>query len=238
MLPASWGTLVAICAMLMLSMGCADGPGFHLRKLNPMVQQEWAKDREKSIVFSQRQQTAAQLRSQIATMSDAEQQRWVEVIDKMAAEETSPEMRRESILTLEKVAQRRDAMSAIVKLSHDKSSKVRLAVADALRETDQSEATQTLLAMAQSDNDKDVRMKALESLGKHRTDEVKQFLAKQLEDRSPVVQYQATLALKDLTGKDLDPDVDAWKRYLAGENVERTTPSMAEYLYSYWPLKR
>jgi len=34
--------------------GCADGPLYELKKLNPVIQSQWKKDRERGPVFSQR----------------------------------------------------------------------------------------------------------------------------------------------------------------------------------------
>jgi hypothetical protein len=52
------------------------------------------------------------------------------------------------------------------------------------------------------------------------------------------MQYSASLALKDLSGKDFRGDVPLLKRYLNGENVEPKEPSFYEAVQPYLPFTR
>ncbi len=229
--------LIVSCASVLLP-GCTDAPFFHMKKLNPYIQSQWRKDREKAVVYSQRVDELRLLRNQIASMDQAEQAQWIEQLSELLKSETSPEIRRETVLVLQKVMDRPEAVAAVTPLIQDKNDKVRLTVAQTLGTRSDPQAAAALMAMARSDSSRPVQLAATQSLGKHPSDEVRQFLASKLEDRSPAMQYQASLALKDLTGKDYGGDIDAWKRYLAGEEVPEPTPSLADSLKSIVPLWR
>ena len=100
------------------------------------------------------------------------------------------------------------------------------------------EAAQTLLAMASSDASENVRLAAIRSLGPHKSDEVKQFLSKQLSKSNPAFQESASVALREHTGKDFKGDVAMWKRYLNGESVEPDEPTLYEAMQSYNPFRK
>ncbi|MEQ1825107.1 MAG: HEAT repeat domain-containing protein [Pirellula sp.] len=221
-----------------VSSGCIDGPLFQLKKLNPIIQQQWKEDRERGPTYSQRVEQFKLVRSQLKSMPEVDQAKWTTFISSVVANETSPEIRREAVLALNEVIARPEATATIVSLAQDKNPKVRLEVARSLKKHVSPETTQTLLAIATSDMDSNIRMVATESLGTHKTDDVKQFLAKQLNEPSPAVQYSASLALKEFTGKDFKGDMSKWKRYLGGEEIEPDPPSLAEALQSYVPLLR
>lgn len=209
-----------------------------MKKLNPYIQSQWRKDREKTVVYSQRVQEMRLLRRQIARMQPEEQSQWVAKLTEILQNETSPELRRESVLVLQQVTDRQDAVAAITPLIRDKNDKVRLTVAQTLGTSPHPEAAPALMAMAKSDSSRVVQLAATESLGKHPTAEVRQFLASRLEDRSPAMQYQASLALKSITGKNYGGDIDAWKRYLAGEDIPEPKVSLADSMKSILPMWR
>ena len=219
-------------------LGCVDGPLYELKKLNPVIQSQWKKDRERGPVFSQRMDEMRLLGRRFPSMPLEEQTKWVGTISSVVQTETSPEIRREAVLALSQAIEQPGATQAIMKLSQDKNDKVRLAVSQSLRKQVTPETTQTLLAMATSDKSESVRLAAVESLGSHKTNDVKQFLAKQLSDRSHNMQYSASLALRDFTGKDFKGDIPMWKRYLDGENVEPNEPTLYEAVRPYLPFSR
>lgn len=223
---------------LATSVGCVDGPLFELKKLNPVIQSQWKKDRARGLVYSTRVDEIRLTGRQLPTMPQDEQAKWINTLRAIVQTETSPEIRREIVLALAQVMQQSDATATIMNLSQDKNDKVRLAVSESLRKQVTPETTQTLLAMATSDKSESVRLAAVESLGPHRTEEVKKFLAKQLSDRSPAMQYHASLALRDFTGKDFKGDVAMWKRYLNGENVEPKETTFYEAIQPYLPFTR
>lgn len=218
--------------------GCTDGPFFHLKKLNPYIQNQWREDREKVVVPSQRVEEIRLLRNQIASMSSDEQAKWIANLDSILKEESSPEIRREAVLALQGVNSRPDALEALAGRAKDNSDYVRLAVVDVLHKSPSEAAGNALLSMAAADPSSNVRLQATEALGAHRSDEVKQFLASKLEDRNPAMQYHVSIALKEFTGKNYGGDMEAWRSYLAGEEVPEPKASLAETLQSLVPLKR
>ena len=219
-------------------LGCVDGPLYELKKLNPVIRSQWKKDRERGPVFSQRMDKMRLLGRRFPTMSAEDRAKKVSEINSDIQTETSSEIRREAVLALSQAIEQPGATEAIMKLSQDKSDKVRLEVSRSLRKQVTPESTQTLLAMASSDKSESVRLAAVESLGSHRTEEVKQFLAKQLSDRSHNIQYSASLALRDFTGKDFKGDIPMWKRFMNGENVEPSEPTLYEAVRPYLPFSR
>lgn len=233
---AAW--ILTACCLGMATTGCTDGPFFQMKKLNPYIQSQWREDREKAVVYSQRVEEIRLLRSQIARMSSEEQAKWIQSLSNMLREETSPELRREGVLVLQQVMERPDAVAAATPLIADKNDKVRLTLAQALGAHPDPTAASALMTMAKSDLSRVVQLAAIESLGKQPSDEVRQFLASKLEDRNPAMQYQASLALKSLTGRDYGGDIEAWKRYLAGEDVPQPRTSLADSMKSLLPMWR
>lgn len=230
--------ILLACVLYAVATGCTDGPFFQMKKLNPYIQSQWRKDREKAVVYSQRVEEMRLLGRQIATMPPEEQADWIAKLGEVLKNETSPELRRECILVLEQVMERQDAVAVVTPLVQDKNDKVRLTVAQSLGKYPNPEAATALIAMARSDGSRVVQLAATESLGKHPSDEVRQFLASKLEDRSPAMQYQASLALKEITGRNYGGDIDAWKRYLGGEDIPEQKTSLADSMKSILPMWR
>jgi len=218
--------------------GCVDGPLYELKKLNPIIQRQWKEDRDRGPGYWQRVDEIRLVASQFPTMEANERAKWVNTVSLLVQTETSPELRREAVLALSRVMSEPGATEAVMKLSQDENEKVRLEVSKSLRNRVTPEATQTLLAMASSDSSENVRLSAIRSLGPHKSDEVKQFLAKQLNKSNPAFQESASVALRDYTGKDFKGDVAMWKRYLNGESVEPNEPTLYETMQSYNPFRR
>jgi hypothetical protein len=210
---------------LLAVLGCTDGPFYELKKLNPVIQDQWKKDRARRPVYHQRVEEFQLLRTAIAKYPVEEQRRYIELLANTAKVETSPDIRRHIVLVLSEVLERPDAMMVVTEMSKDKESKVRLEVAKALRNSSDPIATQALLALAASDKSDVVRNMATESLGNHKTEDVKSFLAKQLDSKQPGAQYAAYLALKEQTGKSFGGDAAKMRAYLLGEPVDEDAPS-------------
>jgi hypothetical protein len=213
-------------AFSMYCTGCMDGPFYELKKLNPIIREQWRKDRERGIpLFHDRLEDYRTLQTSIRNYSDEEKARYVQVLNDTAKTETSPEIRRNIALTLAEVIDREDALDGVLRLSQDKTEKVRMEAAKALRGSGTAKSKDALLAMATSDKSNAVKLLAIESLGTHQADDVKAFLTKQLSAPSPATQHHAILALRDYTGTDLGGDVAKWKKYMNGEEVEPDKPS-------------
>ena len=216
--------------------GCKDGPFYELKKLNPVIRSQWNEDRARRPVFHQRMDEYANLRASIRGYPDSEQARYIEVLTDVCETETSPEIRRQIALVYSEVLERDDAIAGMMSLSRDGNPKVRLTVAEHLSKAPAGEATKTLMAMAASDQDENIRNIATESLGMHRTDEVKSFLTKQLDSRQVGTQYSAYQALSQQTGKNFGGEVSKMRAYIGGEDVAEEKPSFwaspIDYLYT------
>lgn len=226
-----------LLCFLILETGCIDGPFFHLKKINPYIQNQWKQDREKVVVFSERIEELRLLRDQISDMSDQEQSQWVAKLNDILKTDSSPEIRREAVLTLEKVMQRPDTIAALVPLAKDKNDKVRMALVSALRHSQEEIATNTLIAMSSSDSSNNVKLTATRALGSHKSDAVKDYLGTKLDDRNIAVRFQASQALGELTGKRYGGDIDAWRKYVAGQEVAEPEVSFAEAIGSMFMIR-
>lgn len=230
------GRAAALACLLLMAtvVGCADGPFYQMKKINPFIVQQWNEDKKRASLYEDRIGEFDRLKSQIASYDADEQSRYIDTLTQKSIQDTSPEIRRRVAMVLEEVPNDSRALDALVKLSQDKNEKVRMTVAKSLAKSTDAKATQSLLVMAANDKSQAVKLLAIESLGNHKTDEVKSFLAQQLNDRSPAIQSSTATALKQQTGVDFRGDVAKWKQYMNGENVEPEVPSMAEQFMSLW----
>jgi len=93
-----------------------------------------------------------------------------------------------------------------------------------------AEAVQLLSQRYRSDDDLDVRLRAIRMLGKLEDKDAIPVLAVALEDPDPAVQYRAVAALKQVSGRDLGNDVNAWRAWAADPDADRGEWSVAETL--------
>jgi HEAT repeat protein len=77
---------------------------------------------------------------------------------------------------------------------------------------DQS-AIAPLSRMVAADADAEVRMAAIDALGKFKSPAAVQGLAAAVKDRDPAMQYAGVEAMKTASGEDLGNDVAAWRQY-------------------------
>jgi HEAT repeat protein len=80
----------------------------------------------------------------------------------------------------------------------------------------------------QTDTDLDVRLRALKMLGELKDKEAIPVLARALEDGDPAVQYRAVASLKQVSGRDLGNDVNAWREWAADPEGDKAEWSIAE----------
>jgi HEAT repeat protein len=81
-------------------------------------------------------------------------------------------------------------------------------------------AVAPLCRIVGADADMEVRMAAIDALGKFKTTEAQVGLAAAIKDRNPALQYAGVKALKAASGQDLGNDVEAWRQY-----AETLTPA-------------
>lgn len=206
------------------SVGCTDGPMFHLKKLSPWHQREWRKDRNLGPTYSQRLEELALLKGRMASMSSEERDKWANVLEAIAIKDTSPEMRAQAAHALA-MTDCEATVRGLNAASSDKVEKVRLAVCKAWGVRRGEQARDMLLSLAKTDESDDVRQAALAALGNFDDAEVRTMLVESLEHKNPAIQQQAVVSLRSITGRDFGGDFDAWKRYVNGEEVAEPEPT-------------
>ena len=216
--------------------GCADGPMFALKKMNPYYTRQWAKDTALGPTYHDRLQELRLLNEQIATMPPAEQQQWVTQVDAILEHDPSPEMRRTAVLILASVPDAR-SFELLQRASKDDSEKVRMAVCTSAAKFPSEDAVGLLQNLLQTDKDTGVKSTAIASLGQFKGPQAQGVLAEILQERSPAMQYAATQALAKSTGMHYGGDVSKWKSYLAGELVADDAPSLAEQVTGWIPFR-
>jgi HEAT repeat protein len=110
----------------------------------------------------------------------------------------------------------------------DPEPRVRMAACEAWRKRGGPEAVSLLAARAGGDAEIDVRLKALRELGALGDAAAVPALARALEDPDPAVQYRAVTALKEVSGRDLGDDVNAWRAWAADPNAKGNEWTIAE----------
>lgn len=91
-----------------------------------------------------------------------------------------------------------------------------------------SEAVPLLAAAIETDDEVDVRLQAVRALGESEEASAIPVLARALEDPDPAIQYRAVAALRQVSGRDLGNDVNAWRTWAADPAVRDAEPTMAE----------
>jgi HEAT repeat protein len=114
---------------------------------------------------------------------------------------------------------------------HDPDADVRVAACEAWGKRPGHEAAASLIGVLGGDLDTEVRLAAAKALGKTKDRTALAVLGNTLEDSDPAMQYQAVLALREITGKDLGNDVNQWRQYVKGEPPKPAAPvSLTERL--------
>lgn len=235
----SWLGTAAVCGTLALGLslasGCTDGPFYQMKKMNPYFQSQWKKDRELGPTFTDRLAELDLLQSQLARMPEAEQQQWTERLSRIIQKDPSSEMRARAVATIAQLPSA-TAVTALNYASGDDVEKVRLAACLAWKLRGGEAARDMLTSLAETDESTSVRQAAIDSLSAFELNEVKSTLTQLLSDRSPAVQFQVAQSLKTLTGRDYGGDFEAWKQFMAGEDVpEPPQASLAERAWNALP---
>jgi HEAT repeat protein len=97
----------------------------------------------------------------------------------------------------------------------DPDERVRVAACSAWRQRGGPEAVELLAARYNADREIDVRLRALRELGQLGDKDAIPVLSRALEDPDPAVQYRAVAALRQISGRDLGDDVNAWRAWAA-----------------------
>lgn len=95
----------------------------------------------------------------------------------------------------------------------DPDERVRTRACEVWRERGGAEAVQQLANRCRADRELDVRLQAIRMLGELEDDAAIPVLAEVLADPDPAVQYRAVASLKQVSGRDLGDDVNAWREW-------------------------
>ena len=221
---------------LLLTSGCTDAPFYQMKKMNPYFQSQWKKDQELGPTFTDRLAELDLLQNQLAGMDSPQQEQWASQLSAIIQRDPSAEMRARAVATVAAIPVA-EAITALNFASGDDVEKVRLAACQAWKQRGDQAARDMLLSLAETDESTSVRQAAIDGLSVFSDEEeVKSTLTRLLDDRSPAIQFQVARSLKVITGRDYGGDFEAWKQFMAGEDVpEPTPPSIAERTWNALP---
>jgi len=211
---------------LVLLAGCADGLWYQMKKVNPYYRAEWKRDEEFGTTFAQRLEEIQLLRNRLPTMEPTKQAAWASRLEHVIANDASPEFRAQAVAAVALVPGEA-AVRALNAASTDSSEKVRLTACRAWQQLGGPEARDMLLTLANNESEStSIRQAAIAALASFDESEVRESLVLLLDDRSPAVQYHVTRSLAKLTARDFGGDMQAWRDFMSGQEVEDTPKSL------------
>jgi HEAT repeat protein len=107
---------------------------------------------------------------------------------------------------------------------------IRVACCEAWQKRPSPEATRILAETLSSDTNVDVRLAAAKALSAADDKDAVKALGQALEDPDPAMQYVAVASMKNVTGKDLGNDVNAWRQLAKQPDPPLREKSMAARL--------
>ncbi len=215
-------------AYLIVLVGCADNLWYQMKRANPYFRAEWKRDQELGTTFVQRLDELQLLESQLVWMPPEEKQAWAQHLERVIASDSSPEFRTRAVQIIAQIPGEA-AVRGLNAASTDESEKVRLATCEGWRKLGGSEGRDMLLTMVNNSSETtSVRQAAIESLTDFAAEpEVRSTLSRLLDDRSPAIQYQVTRSLSKVTGQDFGGNLQSWKDFMQGKEVEEPKTSLA-----------
>lgn len=193
----AWAISIAVGVC---SLGCAGWPFRH-------------KDRTPVITPPMRMATIREIGARAQDADQAQQQQMCQQLADQIRAEPDPLIR----LTIqESISRFRTPLAdAVLKAGlRDDDREVRLVCCKLLADRG-SDAVADLNLLAATESDLDVRLAAVDALGKIKSPSGLSGLSAALNDRDPALQYAAVAAMKSATGEDLGNDVNAWRQYAA-----------------------
>ena len=112
----------------------------------------------------------------------------------------------------------------------DPETDVRIACCDAWAKHSDGSSTRILAETLSGDTDMDVRQAAAKALASSHDKAAVAALGTALEDPNPAMQYVAVAGLKNVTGKDLGNDVNAWRQLAKQPDPPLREMTLAEKL--------
>lgn len=204
--------LPGIAVATALAAGCSAWP-FH------------AKERTSIITPGMRAAAVREMAAQAEDADTAEQQRLTEQLAMQIRTEPDPLVRKAIQETLGEYStpMARDVLIAGL---DDTDLNVRIACCQELGEKGDPSLIPTLRNVLEQAEELDVRLAAVDSLGKISTPESVTALAIALKDPDPAMQYAGVEALKTASGQNFGNDVNAWQQFVDGKQPQ-TPPQIS-----------
>jgi HEAT repeat protein len=218
--PPFRGVVYVLLATLMLT-GCASWSPWNRREKS-------ARDQEKyGFTADTRIKKLAERSKTVKSESTQNQQDFTQDLVRMMLEEHDPRVRSK---ILETAAEYDTAAATAICTGamQDPNEVVRIRACNVWAKRGGAEAVQLLATRFQTDADLDVRLRALKMLGELKDKQAIPVLARALEDGDPAVQYRAVASLKQVSGRDLGNDVNAWREWAADPEAHKAEWSIAE----------
>ena len=218
--PLTRGVLLVLLASFVLT-GCASWTPWKRRE-------KAARDQEKyGFTADTRIKKLAERSKAVKSEPAQNQLEFTQDLVRMMLEEHDPRVRGKILET----AAEYDTAAATAICSgamQDPNESVRIRACDVWAKRGGEEAVQLLAMRFQTDTDLDVRLRALKMLGELKDAQAIPVLARALEDGDPAVQYRAVASLKQVSGRDLGNDVNAWREWAADPAAHKAEWSIAE----------
>lgn len=222
--------LPALLATSTVLAGCAEGPMPYLMSLNPRMRQEWRADEMYQPTLHRQLAEMEALREAADNLSASKQRHWSGELTYILEHHDNPRLRAAAVETLAEFDVPESNKGLRVALS-DKDATVRETACTAWGQRGDGEALQQLSKTLGSDTDLDVRIAAARELGRFSNPAAYQALGLALQETDPALQYQAMESLRRASGKDYGNDIDAWQRFVQGEDPgPEYSPSIAQRL--------
>jgi HEAT repeat protein len=212
--------VLVILASLMLT-GCASW--------SPWKRREKAvRDQEKyGFTADTRIKKLAERSKAVKSESTQQQMEFTQDLVRMMLEEHDPRVRGK-ILDTAAEYDTSAATAICTGAMQDPNETVRIRACDVWAKRGGPDAVQLLATRFQTDADLDVRLRALKMLGELKDKQAIPVLARALEDADPAVQYRAVASLKQVSGRDLGNDVNAWREWAVDPEAHKAEWSIAE----------
>ena len=218
--PPFHGVVFVLLATLMLT-GCASWSPWNHREKS-------ARDQEKyGFTADTRIKKLAERSKTVKSESNQNQLDFTQDLVRMMLEEHDPRVR-SKILETASEYDTAAATAICTGAMQDPNEMVRIRACDVWAKRGGAEAVQLLATRFQTDADLDVRLRALKMLGELKDKQAIPVLARALEDGDPAVQYRAVASLKQVSGRDLGNDVNAWREWAADPEAHKAEWSIAE----------
>lgn len=204
---------IGLLALVLISVGCAEGALWKAGKYSPWAQKQWAEEEQIANTLFSRKKLMADAANSVVGAPVEQQQK--------VAEQLSDVLYRDSVLLLRLHAldllgnlDCPKSLEAIGNAVRDNNSDIRIAAIKSLQKMSYDKAVPMLQEIIGSDSNIDVRLAATRALGNFPGERTVAALSLAIEDTDPALQLRAAESLQKVTGESLGRDIGAWKQYV------------------------